>query len=370
MHPLRVLHVVFSLEAGGMENGIVNVSAALSPAEFEIHVCCLAFAGVFAERFSSPGHVHVLGKKDGLSLATIAGLSRHIRQLSPDVIHTHNLGPLIYTLLGSPSAGSRILHGEHAELTPIELAPHRRLIRRLLYSRVRRVHTVSQSLRESLVHRGFPGGKIDVIVNGVDTSRFQPGSKDEARREIGLPLDATLLGLVGRFGAFKRHADLIEAFEQLAPAHPTLALVFAGGEGPLEETVRRRAAASPFASRIHFSGFQADPRPWYRALDLLVLPSVNEGLSNALIEAMASGIPALGHTACGNVDVIRDSVNGFLRDLSTPSLLGTALAGILAVRHTLPALGQEARSTIQRQFAFASMVAGYERLYRETASPG
>jgi glycosyltransferase involved in cell wall biosynthesis len=363
--PVRLLHVVFSLGAGGMENGIVNVSTALSGSEFEIHVCCLARAGEFLRRFPDPSRVAVLGKRDGFSLATAGALAAHIRRLSPDIIHTHNLGPLIYTALAAPfGRRCRIVHGEHAELTPSELAPHRRLIRRLLYRRVDRVHTVSHSLRESLVRQGFRADRIEVIANGVDTARFQPGSMEEARRETGLPLDATILGLVGRFGAFKRHAELIQAFEQLAPVDPGLALLFAGGGGPHEQATRARAAASPFASRIHFAGFQEDPRPWYRALDLLVIPSVNEGLSNALLEAMASGVPPLGHTACGNGEVIEDSVNGYLRDLGSVDRLRDALSHALASRNALASLGEAARRTVEARYSLPEMVAGYRRLYR------
>jgi glycosyltransferase involved in cell wall biosynthesis len=362
---LRILHVVFSLEPGGMENGIANVSAALPATDFEIHACCLARAGEFAARFPNPDHIHVIGKREGFSLSAVSALSRHIRRLSPDVIHTHNLGPLIYTVLARPSAP--ILHGEHAEFTPGELAPHRLLLRRLLYRRVRRVHTVSQSLKESLVSHGFPAGKIDVIVNGVDAGRFSPGSKADARRELGLPLDGTILGLVGRFGAFKRHIQLIEAFDQLALSHFSLRLLLAGGGGPMEERVRARAAGSPYSSRIHFTGFLSDPRSAYRALDLLVIPSTNEGLSNALLEAMASGIPALAHTACGHGEVIQDPANGYLRDLSTTGLLRDALAGILSTPERLAPLGSAARQTIEERFTIPGMVAGYERLYRQMA---
>jgi glycosyltransferase involved in cell wall biosynthesis len=362
--PLRVLHVVHSLEPGGMENGVVNVSAALPAASFELHVCCLARAGEFAARFPNPARVRVLDKREGFSISAIASLSRHIRQLEPDVIHTHNLGPLIYTVLAAPSAP--ILHGEHAEFTPSERAPHRLLIRRLLYGRVRRVHAVSHSLKESLIQHGLPAGRIDVIVNGVDTERFSPGPAAVARRELDLPQDATILGLVGRFGTFKRHLELIEVFDQLAPAHPGLGLLFVGGGGPMEEAARRRGAASPFASRIHFTGFQVDPRTAYRALDLLVIPSVNEGLSNALLEAMASGVPALAHTACGHGEVIRDGANGFLRDLSGPELRN-ALAGILAQPQILAPLGRAARLAIEEQFTIPGMVAGYADLYRRVA---
>ncbi|HEX4086568.1 MAG TPA: glycosyltransferase [Chthoniobacteraceae bacterium] len=363
--PLRVLHVVFSLDAGGMENGIVNVSAALSRREFEPRVCCLGRGGAFVSRFPVPSDVTVLGKKEGFSPRTIGLLARHIRETRPDVIHTHNLGPLLYTVLARPHAP--IVHGEHAELTPGELAIHRRLMRRVLYTRVRGVHTVSHSLRESLVRQGFPASKIEVIVNGVDTTRFRPGPKADARRETGLPPDAAIIGLMGRFGAYKRHADLIAAFERLAPGNPSLALLFVGGGGPLEEATRARVAASPFSSRIHLAGLQANPRPWYQAMDLLIIPSVNEGLSNALLEAMACGIPALGHFACGNGDVIKDSANGFLRDISTVDRLVDKIGTILAAPENLRRLGREARRTAEGQFAFAGMVEGYRRLYASAA---
>jgi len=366
---LRVLHVVFSLDAGGMENGIVNVSRALESRGHEIHVCCLAHGGKFLERFPRRDRVHIMGKGAGFSPRSILGLGAEIRRLAPDVIHTHNFGPLIYTALAAPGAKDRIVHGEHAELTPEELSPRRKMLRRLLYGRVRRVHTVSRGLRESLIGQGFPAEKIDVVVNGVDTRYFAPGPREDARAQTGLPRDAVVLGLVGRFGEYKRHLELIDAFERLPAAGIELRLALVGGGGPMEEAVRRRAAASPCAERIHLAGFQEDALPWYRALDLLVIPSVNEGLSNALLEAMACGVPALAHTACGSAEVIADGANGFLRDLGSPASLDAALREALRAPGTLPALGAAARGTVERDFSLAGMVNGYERLYRGRAAP-
>jgi len=370
---VRVLHVVFSLDAGGMENGVVNVSRALEQRGFEFHACCLSRAGKFAERFPNPGRVHVLGKTEGFSLRTIRALAACIRGVAPDVIHTHNFGPLIYTALAAPGRKNRILHGEHAELTPAELAPRRKLLRKFLYHRVARVHAVSPSLRDKLISQGFPAKKIRLVVNGVDCAQFVPGPRGEARAATGLPPEAVVLGLVGRFGEFKRHTEMIAAFERLPADGRDLRLVFIGSGGPLESSVRERAAASPCASRIQIAGFQEDPRPWYRSLDLLVLPSVNEGLSNALLEAMACGVPALAHAACGNADVITDSANGFLRDLGSPEALDIALAEALRSPNRLPALGQAARATAEAGFSIEATVAGYERLYRDLAgksSPG
>jgi glycosyltransferase involved in cell wall biosynthesis len=348
-----------------MENGIVNVSRALEERGHQIHACCLERGGRFVERFPHPERVHILGKGDGFSLAAVRALAMHIRRVAPDVIHTHNFGPLIYTSLAVPGARNRILHGEHAALTARELTPGRKLLRRLLYHRVRRVHTVSSGLRENLIGHGFPAAKIGVVVNGVDTAYFTPGPKEEARAQTGLPRDAMVLGLVGRFGEFKRHLALIEAFERLPPAQ--MELLFIGGGGPLEESVRQRAAASPSASRIRFAGFQRDPRPWYRSLDLLVVPSVNEGLSNALLEAMACGIPALSHPACGSADVIEDSTDGFLRNLDSPGVLAEALAEALRDPARLSLMGHAACRKVRDQFSFAAMIEGYEGLYLQFA---
>jgi glycosyltransferase involved in cell wall biosynthesis len=363
---IRILHVVFSLDAGGMENGIVNVSAALPAAEYEVHVCCLARGGEFVRRFPAPERVHVLGKRDGFSLGTALALRGHIAKVRPDIIHTHNLGPLIYTVL--TGTGVPIVHGEHAELTPAELAPRRRFLRRLLYRRVLRVHTVSSSLREQLIRLGFQADKIVTILNGVDTERFRPVPRAEARAATGLPVDTAIVGLVGRFGAFKRHMELIDAFEKVALKRRAAELLFVGGGGPMEAVVKARAAESPVAGRIHFSGFQIDPRPWIQSLNLLVLPSVNEGLSNALLEAMACGMPALAHTACGNAEVIQKGVTGYLRDLSSPDMMSVAMSACLADPELMEKTGRAARVDVEKRFSFPAMVAGYMRLYSDTIS--
>lgn len=352
-----------------MENGIVNMSRVLEPRGFEMHVCCLSEAGRSAARFASPGRIHALGKGEGFSLAAVRSLAAEIKRVAPDIIHSHNFGPLIYTALAAPGAKRRLLHGEHAELTAGELSPRRKFLRRLLYSRTARVHTVSNALRDGLIAQGFPGSHISVVVNGVDSSWFTPASKVDARINDGLPVNATILGLVGRFGEFKRHLALIESLERLPEMPAPVHLLFVGGGGPMEQAVRDRAAASSCASRIHFAGYQVDTRPWYHSLDLLVVPSVNEGLSNAILEAMACGIPALAHTACGSSEVIVDGVNGFLRNLDGPAM-DAALIAALRETSSFERLGASARATVQAAFSLDSMADGYERLYRSMLSSG
>ena len=367
---MKVLHVVDSLEPGGMENGVVNMARALEPRGFEMHVACLTRRGAFADRLPHPERVTVLGKAGGFSPRAMLRLATEISHLRPAVIHSHNLGPLIYASLAS-IGGRRgaLLHGEHSLLTPDELTARRLRQRRWLYRTCRAVHTVAQPMQAELLALGFPAEKIHVIKNGVDTAHFTPGDRRAARRTLSLPEDALLLGIVGRFGPFKRHAVLLDAFAEIAARFPTAHLVVAGTGGSEETATRTRVRASPHAARIHWLGFQPDPRACYQALDLLVLPSVNEGLSNAALEAMSTGVPVLANAGGGHEQFITSGEDGRIADLSTPTAIATQLATLLALPERLVDFGHNARTKVLREFSLDAMAGAYTRLYQSMIAP-
>jgi L-malate glycosyltransferase len=176
-----------------------------------------------------------------------------------------------------------------------------------------------------------------------------------------------VIGIVGRFGAFKRHDYLIEAFSKLAAKYSGVHLLIVGGGGPAEARSKALAAASQATDRIHFTGFQPDPVKAYQALDLLVVPSVNEGLSNAVLEAMACGIPALVNTGCGHEQAISHGLDGWIEDLQTPDALASAISlRIVDPRHLLD-IGRNARTKVVANFSLESMVTAYEQIYRAIA---
>ncbi len=368
MRPLRILHVVFSLEPGGMENGIVNVARRLPPEEFEVHVCCLERGGAFVERLPKPENVVVLGKLPGFSLRVALGVARHAARVGADVLHPHNLGPLTYAVLGSGfGLWKPVLQGEHGVFQGDQGSSARLRQRQRLYRCCRKVHTVSESLRRYLIEHGFPAEKISAIINGVDTERFQPVDKARVRTQLGLPAAGQFIGIVGRFDPNKKHLVLIEAFNRLAARLAGARLVIVGDKGAEKEKIHAAVAASPVRERIHLAGFQANPTPWYQALDLLAAPSIFEGLSNAVLEAMACGVPCLAHTACGNAEVITSGADGFLAALDSVDVLAEEVHRVLADPAALAAVGSRARSRVVRDFSMEAMVGNYARLYREVA---
>lgn len=369
--PITILHVVFSLDPGGLENGIVNLSRALVPKGFCTHVFCLERPGRFADRLDS-GSVEAFGKSPGFSLGAVWALYRCIQRVNPQVVHTHNLGPLIYGSFATVFGRFRpLLQGEHSQLTEAELTPRRLFQRRWLYRACTRIHTVGEGLKRQLIEMGFCATRIDSIANGVDTDRFYPCSqkRERMRQTLGMTSSARVIGIVGRFGPHKRHQVLIEAFSRLALRSRDLYLLVVGAGGPEAEAVRVQANGSAVAARIHLVGFQERPEDYYRCMDLLVVPSVNEGLSNAVLEAMACAIPVLSHTSCGSSEAIVPTQTGYTADLTTPEAIEEQISTILSAAEALPELGTRARARVMNKFSLAVMAERYSELYRAVAGP-
>ncbi len=361
---IRVLHVQHSLEPGGMENGVVNVANVLHGRGFDIHVCCLAKSGSFAERLPEPGNVHVLGKPEGFSLRTVWRLNRLISRIRPDVIHSHNLGALIYASLATWFGRTGvILHGEHGQPDDGVDGEKRMRQRTRYYRAAKKVHTVSSGLRAWLLERGFDSEQVIAIINGVDTEKFVAGDRAAARAKLGLPNDVPVCVIVGRLLRSKNHCLLFEALEEVEDVQ----LLVVGAGGDAEEEIKAAAAASPAADRIRMVGFQSDPRDYFHAADLLVSPSLIEGLSNVVLEAMACGLPVLVHDALGNREVIRSGDEGIVADLSTRAKLASEMSTLLGDPHRLEAMGARARKTVEERFSLEGMAEGYGSVYRELA---
>lgn len=367
---LCVVHVLDSLAPGGLENGVVNVARHLQGDGFDIHAACLRFKGDFADRMPQQENVIVLGKTTGFSAKAAFRLWRHLRSTHADVVHSHNLGTLIYAVVATCGGMLRpIVHGEHGQIQKMDLTPKRLRQRRLLFRCCKRLHVVSSSVRDNLVQLGLTdASRILVTPNGVDCIRHAPAaSKPAAREHIGLGPHTRVIGIVGRLVALKRHIMLMDAFAKIAPASPDLRLLIVGDGGDDRDEILAAMRSNPFAEKIIWAGHQNDLKPYYQAMDLLAAPSEIEGLSNAVLEAMACGVPVLAHSACGNAEVIQDGTSGFLRQLDSADQLADEIQNALSDPARLDRLGKAARETVDQRFSMTAMLASYRDLYRAGA---
>lgn len=372
MKPIAVAQVVFSLQPGGMENGVVNLANQLNRKDVSMTFVCLEESGEFAKRLSLEIPVHSLGRRPGWDWRACWRLGRKLKDLAPGIIHTHNLGPLIYAAVARVLTPSLwrvpILHGEHGALQGDALSARRLNQRRMLYKVSSMVHTVSDGLREELISLGLPAAKILSIRNGVDCDRFQPAANRlEAREKIKLPENIFVLGAVGRFIATKRYPMLIEAFEILAEQQPDLHLMILGDGGSERDAVVERAQRSKHCSRIHLMGHQQEPAPFYQAMDMLVMPSSHEGLANAVLEAMASGVPVLAHAACGATEVITNGFNGFLGQIQSAQELAAQIKNLRSRPDLLAQASVNACESAQKDLSLQAMAQAYLQVFQQLA---
>jgi glycosyltransferase involved in cell wall biosynthesis len=247
--------------------------------------------------------------------------------------------------------------------TPLDREPARLAIRALVALRNGLLRdadafvAMSQSIRQELLAAGVVAEKIHHVAHGVDTARFRPaapGEKGELRRRLGLPADAMLLVYTGRLLRGKGLEGLLAAFEDLSRGRPELQLLIVGsGLGQslsVEDDLKRSVAARGLETRVTFSGRVDNVEEYLRAADVFAFPSVFEALGISLIEAAATGLPAVGARTGGIVDVIEDGRSGVLFAPGDVAGLSAALARLVDDASLRQRLGARARQVVLERF--------------------
>jgi glycosyltransferase involved in cell wall biosynthesis len=224
---------------------------------------------------------------------------------------------------------------------------------------------VSSRLAETMARTtGFPADGIRVIRNGVDLSRFTSADRTEARRLLNLAPGEIAIGTAGRLVPVKDQALLLQALAILARRGAQFTGVIAG-DGPLRAQLESQAAALGIAARVKFLGHRPDVERVYAALDLFVLSSKSEGLSNTILEAMASGRPVVATRVGGADELIEEDTTGVTVPPSRPEDLAAAIERFLRDPALLASMGAAARERALTRFALERMVREYTSVYCE-----
>ncbi len=241
---------------------------------------------------------------------------------------------------------------------------------RTLNGRFDRIVAPSQSILDKLIaDENADAKRCHAIPNGVDTSVFRPADVDERRAlraALGFSDDEVLFGCVASFSPVKRHVDLLTAFADVVRTNPNARLLLVG-EGPLRGDVEAQIAALDMSRHVALLGARADVERILPALDAFVLASNTEGLSNAILEAQACGLPVVATAVGGNPDLVHAGKTGWLVAAESPAELARALRDVIDNPQTARAFGANARAHVQREHSVDAMAASYERLYRELA---
>jgi len=310
-------------------------------------------------------------------------LAALVRKYDLDVVQTHLLTSLDYLVLALRyttrlRAVYWTFHSFNFEIDGAQLTRHRwllgpkKLTHRLLYRWAARLVdgyiAISDQVGQALVDVIGPiGRKVEVIANGVDVAQYaEPGAAGPSvRAELGLDESARLIAMVGTLKEVKGHGYMIEAMSALAPRFPDLHLMLAG-DGELRAQLEAQVSAAGLDDRIHFLGSRSDVADLLAASDLFVLPSLWEGLSMALLEAMATGLPIVASKVSGTVQAIVPGEHGLLIPPGETEAIVNAIAQVLSDPDRARAMGLAAKRRVIAEFSAQKQAEKHLELYSRT----
>lgn len=367
--PLRVTHAVLSLDAGGLERMVLDLIDQARVQGHRADALCLERPGLLADQARERGaRVISLDKRLGVRPWMIRQARRALKDLKPDLVHTHQIGVLAYVGPAARSLGIPVLHTEHGKHY------HRRGTRWLgrLAARFAGIFcAVSQDIAEAAVaHRVVPARNVQVVPNGIPRQVYEtvdPAEVAALRRDLDLPPEARIVGTVGRLDPVKRQDRLILGFERLLDRVPSARLVIVG-EGPSRPDLEQLIAARGLGSLVHLAGYQNHPERWYNLFDVFVLTSASEGHPLSVLEAWASGKAVVASRVGGLPELIEEGRTGLLYNADDLDGLARCLAELLDDPETADALGAAGRARVAREFDAAGMFTRYIRLYQKLIS--
>jgi glycosyltransferase involved in cell wall biosynthesis len=365
VHRTRVLHIIQNLNYGGMERLLADIVRCADKQCIESHVLVLQYLGRFAAGLREHAVLHVAEPMSRWSMLRPAALARTIRQIAPDVVHTHS-GVWYKASLAARQAGvPRVIHTEHGRHTPDPWKA--RVVDRLASRRTDVVVAVSDALARQLADTIVAdASRIRVVINGVDTELHCPRSETGAlRSELGIAPDVPIIGSIGRLERIKGYDIMVEAFARLRAAWPDepAPVLVVGGEGSERAVLQRLARDRGVAHAVYMPGWRDDVQELHAAFTIFTMSSRSEGTSVSLLEAMSAGLCPVVTDVGGNAAVVGEELRHCLVPPERPDALAAAWCQALRDRTRRRADGGAARRRVTQSFALQSMVRAYEALY-------
>lgn len=373
MNEIRVMNVVPTLLCGGTETQFMTLARALDPKRFSTRFSCLRRWGPFVDELSERGipldEYPVSTFRSFNAVRQQVRFARDVRRQGIDIVHTYSFYGNVFAVPPARAAAPVVVASVRDRglyLSKLQLR-----VQRCICRLADRVLVNADAVKQWLVGDGFPASRITVIPNGVDLSRFVgTPNPSELRRSLGVPAHAPLVGVVSRLHSLKGIEDFLDAAAVVSSKHPSAYFLVVGQPSPVDNhtyfnSLVKRAQDLGLGERVIFTGLRSDVPALLSAVDVSVMPSLNEALSNVLLESMAAGAPVVATDVGGTKEALSDGQTGLLIPPARPAAMAAAIDRLLCDRTLARTLGGRARQAIADKFSLDRMVAATAVLYED-----
>jgi sugar transferase (PEP-CTERM/EpsH1 system associated) len=368
--PPLIAHIIYALTTGGLENGLVNIINRMPAGRYRHCIICITDYDEFAERITADNvQIISLHKRPGRDLRYYWRLLTTLWRLRPDIVHSRNLAALECQAFTLGLPGVKRVHGEHGREAddPEGLNPKYLRFRQFMRRIIHRYVAVSRDI-EQWLHRHVGANEqcVQQIYNGVDTQRF---SRNQSRAELPWREEVrspVVIGTVGRLNPVKNQASLLHALAILKSSSPEvfgrLRLLIVG-EGPCREELEALSRELELDDKLYLAGDRDDVPSLLAAMDIFTLPSVAEGISNTVLEAMASNLPVVATAVGGNVELVKPGDTGLLIPVNDHAALASALKTLATDAELRRKIGENAGKFVVNGFSWDKTVQQYLSVY-------
>lgn len=360
---IRIMHIIHQLGTGGAENGIVNLANGHNHNKFELSICTLVGGGSLTYRLDqSKTSLFELEKKEGNDISIILKLYSVFKKFKPDIVHTHAWGTLCESFLAAKLARIPIMiHGEHGT---IQEKPINIFIQNIFWKMTSQVLSISSNHKKLLSETiKFPLAKITVIPNGVDIAKFSYMNNSSNRLiACNVKQKTITIGTIGRLVPVKNQQILIRVLAKLKKKFSDVELLIIG-DGPLKSDLKKLSSRLSIADSVVMPGRKSDITKYFHKMDIFILPSFSEGMSNTILEAMSCGVPVIASDVGGNPELIDNGINGLLFPSQDQKKLEELIMQLIENPEIALKLSQNARQKIEHNFSIEKMVQNYEKMY-------